>query len=491
MTLGDFLRILRQRWVYVVGAVIGLLALAGALTWVTEPSYESTSQVYISTSAAQGVQDLVQGSNFTQRQVTTYADLVTTPKVLEPVVATLGLDGGVEALEKSLRAQEVPNTVLIDITASDRDPQVAAAKANEVGTEFTRMIEELESGGQEGESPVLANVVRTARPSDDPASPDVTRNLLVALLLGLVLGPVLAILREVLDTKVRDEDDVTAQTDATILGRIGEDKEGTERLLYDDDPHSPRAEAFRKLRTNLQFIEAAQQHGSFLVTSSLPGEGKTTTSLSLARVLAEGGSRVCIVDADLRRPRLLEAVGLEGAVGLTNLLIGELTVPDATQTWLGKVSMIGSGPIPPNPSELLGSPRMRELLTVLQEDFDYVLVDAPPLLPVTDAAILTGLTGGTILVVGCGLIDREHLRGSLEILGTMEAPLLGLVLNRVPLNASSPYAYGYGYHYGETAPSPRRRTVLGRRREQSALEAGPAASAAELQVERQRHRRRA
>lgn len=489
MTLGDFLRILRQRWGYVVGAVVGLLALAGTLTWLTEPVYESTSQVYISTSAAQGVQDLVQGSNFTQRQVSTYADLVTTPQVLEPVATTLGLPGGAEALERSLRAQEVPNTVLIDITASDPDPRLAADKANAVGEEFAVMIEELESGGRDGESPVLANVVRPARPADDPASPDVTRNLLIALLLGLVLGPVLALLREILDTKVRDEADVTALTDATILGRIGVDREDTEQLLYDTDPHSPRAEAFRKLRTNLQFIEAAQAHRSFVITSSLPGEGKTTTTLSLARTLAEGGSRVVVVDADLRRPRLLEAVGLDGSVGLTNLLIGELTVDETTQTWLGKVDLIGSGPIPPNPSELLGSPRMRELLEVLNRDYDYVLLDAPPLLPVTDAAILTSLTGGTIAVVGCGLIDREHVRGSLEILTNVEAPLVGLVLNRAPLRSSSPYAYRY-YHQ-EKPDRSWGRGRLGRRRhgstgsptwaqgEASAAAGDPAAEAAE------------
>ena len=463
MTLGDFLQILRQHWGYVVGAVVGLLAVAGVLTWLAEPSYESTAQVYISTSGSQEVADLVQGSSFTQRQVTTYADLVTTPQVLEPVAQTLGIDGGVETLERQLRAQEVPNTVLIDITAADPDPVLAAEVANAVGEEFADMIEELESAGRDGPGPVQANVVRPARVSETPASPDVVRNLLVAGLLGLVLGPVLAVLREVLDTKVRDEDDVTGLTDATILGRIGVDRAAsTEHLVWDDDPHNPRAEAFRKLRTNLQFIEAARGHRSVLITSSLPGEGKTTTTLSLARVLAEGGSRVCVIDADLRRPRLLETVGLDGAAGLTNLLIGEVTVPEVAQTWLGTVTMIGSGPIPPNPSELLGSPRMRELLGVLQQHYDYVIVDAPPLLPVTDAAVLTGLTGGTIFVVGCTLVEREQLRGALEILTSVEAPMLGLVLNRVPLRSSSSYAYAY--HYGQDDRSGRRRTARSSRR---------------------------
>lgn len=467
MKLGDFLQILRQHWGYVAGAIVGLLVLAGTLTWFTEPSYESTAQVYISTSGSQGVSDLVQGSSFTQRQVTTYADLVTIPEVLEPVALVLGIDN-VQSLERSLRAQEIPNTVLINITAADPDRDLAADKANAVSEEFAAMIERLEGEGRPGPSPVQANVVRPATPSAIPASPDVTRNLLVALLLGLMLGPVLAVLREVLDTSVSDEDDVTAITDATILGRIGVDREvSTEQLLFATDPHSPRAEAFRKLRTNLQFIEAAQAHRSFLITSSLPGEGKTTTTLSLARVLAEGGSSVCVVDADLRRPRLLEAVGLEGAVGLTNLLIGDLTLSEATQTWMGRVTMIGSGPIPPNPSELLGSPRMRELLETLQADYDYVLIDTPPLLPVTDAAVLTGLAGGTILVVGVTIIKSEHLRGSLEILGNVEAPLLGLVLNRVPTSSSSPYAYGYGYGYhveGAAEPSRFRRAALGGRR---------------------------
>ncbi|WP_306239508.1 polysaccharide biosynthesis tyrosine autokinase [Ornithinimicrobium cryptoxanthini] len=480
MTLGDFLQILRQHWGYVAGAIVGLLVLAGTLTWFTEPSYESTAQVYISTSGSQGVSDLVQGSSFTQRQVTTYADLVTIPEVLEPVALTLGIDN-VQSLERSLRAQEIPNTVLINIIAADRDPGLAADKANAVSEEFAAMIERLEGDGEAGPSPVQANVVRPATASASPASPDVTRNLLVALLLGLVLGPVLAVLREVLDTSVSDEDDVTALTDATILGRIGVDREvSTEQLLFATDPHSPRAEAFRKLRTNLQFIEAAQSHRSFLVTSSLPGEGKTTTTLSLARVLAEGGSSVCVVDADLRRPRLMEAVGLEGAIGLTNLLIGDLTLREVTQTWMGRVTMIGSGPIPPNPSELLGSPRMRELLETLQGEYDYVLIDTPPLLPVTDAAVLTALAGGTILVVGVTIIKTEHLHSSLEILRNVEAPLLGLVLNRLPTSSSSPYAYGYGYGYHQeraTEPSRFRRAALGGRPPRMPVGPGPHAAA--------------
>lgn len=462
MTLGAFLQILRQRWGYVVGAIVGLLLLAGTLTWLTEPSYESTAQVYISTSGSQGVADLVQGSSFTQRQVTTYADLVTIPEVLEPAAATLGM-ASVESLERSLHAREVPNTVLIDITASDPDPSLAADKANAVSEEFSRMVEALESRDDTGVSPVQANVVRPARPSETPASPDITRNLLIALLLGLVLGPVLAVLREVLDTRVRTEDDITALTGASILGRIGVDRQASpEAQLQATDPHGPRAEAFRKLRTNLQFIEAARQHRSFLITSSLPGEGKTTTVLSLARALAEGGSSVCVVDADLRRPRLLSVVGHEGAVGLTNLLIGELTLPEVTQRW-GTIAMVGSGPIPPNPSELLGSPPLRELLATLEERHDYVLIDAPPLLPVTDAAVLTGVVGGTILVVGCSIISRDHLRGALEILDKVEAPVLGLVLNRVPSSGSASYGYGYGYG-PDTEPSASRRGPFSTRR---------------------------
>jgi polysaccharide biosynthesis transport protein len=226
-------------------------------------------------------------------------------------------------------------------------------------------------------------------------------------------------------------------------------------LIVQADPHSPRAEAFRTLRTNLQFVDAANHPRSIVFTSSLPGEGKTTTAANLAITMAAGGSRVCVVEGDLRRPRLLEYMGLDGSVGLTNVLIGQTDVTDALQQFSdGGLYVLGAGPIPPNPSELLGSTAMEKTLRELESRFDVVIIDTPPLLPVTDAAVLSTIVGGTVLVVGAGRVDRQNLTRSLQSLDAVKGRVLGLVVNMVPTKGADAYSY---YREGYAPESPRKR----------------------------------
>ena len=182
-----------------------------------------------------------------------------------------------------------------------------------------------------------------------------------------------------------------------------------------------------------------------VVTSSLPGEGKSTTTINLAIALADAGSRVALVDADLRRPSVSKYLGIEGKVGLTTVLIGRATLDDVVQPWgNGKLHVLPSGQIPPNPSELLGSKAMAQVLTQLAAKYDVVLIDTPPLLPVTDAAILARLTSGALVVVSADKLHRNQLRESLGSLETVGARILGIVLNRVARKPSDAYTY-YDY----------------------------------------------
>ena len=169
--------------------------------------------------------------------------------------------------------------------------------------------------------------------------------------------------------------------------------------------------------------------------------------------MAATGARVCVIEGDLRRPRLLGYLGLEGSVGLTDVLIGQTDVADVLQQFgTDGLFVLGSGPIPPNPSELLGSEAMRDTVRKLESEFDIVIVDAPPLLPVTDAAVVSTITGGTVLVVGAGMVNREHLRRAIVTLESVGGNLLGLVLNRLPATASDAYSY-YNSGYRSDAPA--------------------------------------
>ena len=217
------------------------------------------------------------------------------------------------------------------------------------------------------------------------------------------------------------------------------------------DPLSPRAESFRTLRTNLQFVDVGRASRSFVITSSVQREGKSTTSANLAIAMSDAGSRVLLVDADLRRPKVADYMGLEGAVGLTDVLAGRVKLADVIQPWgTGRLFVLPAGTVPPNPSELLGSQPMQKLIEFFEQEFDAVIFDAPPLLPVTDGAILARKVGAVILVVASGHTHKAQVKGALDTLRNVDAQASGVVLTMLPTKGPDAYGYArYGYYgYG-------------------------------------------
>lgn len=454
MELRDYLRLLRKRWQVV--SILALLSLAGATagTLLTTPVYQSQTQLFVSTQGgAADNSQLLQGSSFTQQRVKSYAGIVTSPRVLSPVIQQLGLGVTPDKLAESISAEAPLDTVLINVTVKDGSAQRAQQIADAVGKQFATVIAQLEKPEDGSTTPVKISVVQPADLQTAPISPRLKLNLALGLLVGLAVGFGAAVLRELLDTSVKGEHDVKAITDAPVLGGIAYDAEASTRpLIVQSNPHSSRAEAFRQLRTNLQFVDAAHHPRSIAVTSSVPGEGKSTTTANLAITLAAAGATVALVEGDLRRPKLPTYMGLEGAAGLTNVLIGQADLDDVLQPWgNGRVQVLACGPVPPNPSELLGSQSMERLLRELENRYDYVLVDCPPLLPVTDGAIISHLTGGAVVVVGAGKINRDQLGRAVETLAAVDARILGTVINMLP--TSGPDAYSY-YSYGYTSEAP-------------------------------------
>jgi capsular exopolysaccharide synthesis family protein len=282
-------------------------------------------------------------------------------------------------------------------------------------------------------------------------SPKVPLNVILGLLIGLALGVGIAVLRETLDNRVHNEADIERISDAPIVGGIAYDSKAPSRpLIVHADPRSPRSESFRTLRTNLQFLDLEGRARTFVVTSSIQSEGKSTTVANLAITLENAGYRVIVIDADLRRPKLASYMGLEGAVGLTDVLIGRAELQDATQPWgKGTLHVLPAGQIPPNPSELLGSRQMQRLIQTLEEQYEYILFDAPPLLPVTDAAILAKNASGAIVVVAAGRTLKNQVSGAVATLENVGAPVAGFVLTMMPTKGPDAYGYGrYGYASG-------------------------------------------
>jgi succinoglycan biosynthesis transport protein ExoP len=458
MELRDYLRVLRQSWLIVLLIAIGGAGVGYGYASLQTPMYSSSAKVFVSTSGGDTVQDLAQGNSFSQQRVKTYADLATTPIVLLPVIADLGLNLNADELGSLVTVSAPVTTTIIEIAVLDSDPALAARIATGISVSLSRVVQRVESaaGSVAAVSPVTLTLVKHATVPQKAVSPNVPLDIALGGIAGLIVGIGLAILREILDNRVRNERDVEQMTDIAVIGGIVFDPKAHERpLIVHVDPRSPRAESFRSLRTNLQFLDVGRADRSFVVTSSIQSEGKSTTAANLAITLADAGSRVLLVDADLRRPRVDTYMDVEGAVGLTDLLIGRAEPMDVIQTWgQGNLSVLPAGIIPPNPSELLGSMAMVKLLRDFNSRFDVVIFDSPPLLPVTDAAILARIVGGAIVVVAAGQTHKNQLRGALAVLQTINAPISGIVLTMLPTkgpNAQGYGRYGYGYGYGATS----------------------------------------
>ena len=351
MELSDYIRVLRKNWLVIVAiTLIGLGAAAG-YSLTRTPMYQAEATVFVSTQQGNTVAELQQGNTFTQARVTTYTSLVTQQAVLSKTIQKLGLSLSVSDLAKNVSASNTLNTTLIKITATDASPVQAASIANAVSQSLTETVPEIEPSTTSGESPVKLTTTTTATAPSAPVSPNVPLNLTLGGLIGLALGVAFALLRHVLDTKVRSIRDVEAVTDRPIIGAIPFDPRAAERpIILQADPHNARSESFRALRTNLQFLEMDGGH-VFVVTSSLPAEGKSTTSVNLAIALADAGKRVALVDTDLRKPKVAEYLAIEGGVGLTDVLIGRARLTDVMLPW-GQRSLyaLPAGKVPPNPS---------------------------------------------------------------------------------------------------------------------------------------------
>ncbi|PNH85220.1 polysaccharide biosynthesis tyrosine autokinase [Arthrobacter sp. AFG20] len=446
MDLRDYLRILRRHWLVVISvSLIGLL-VGGLVSIAVKPTYTSDTQLFVAIQSSGSVSELQQGNTFSQARVQSYVKTVTTPIVLQPVIDSLGLAVEADELAARIRATSDANTVLINISVADASPVQAAAIAQATASSLIKAIDNLEKPKTGGSSPVSLSVVAPAEAAASPSSPNTRLNLLLGAVLGLALGVAAAILRTTLDNRIRGEVDLRKVTDSPLLGGISFDQDAVkEPLLSQAKPQSPRAESFRQLRTNLQFANVAGHAKTVLITSSLPGEGKSTTAVNLAIALSQAGQTVCLIDADLRRPAVGDYLGLDRNAGLTTALVGISDVNDLLQPWGDEnLFVLTSGQIPPNPSELLGSEEMKRLIDRLEHAFDAIIIDAPPLLPVTDAAVLSQHVGGVVMVVGSRKLRHQDLEKSFNSLQMVGANVLGIVMNRLP--AKGPDAYSYSYY---------------------------------------------
>jgi capsular exopolysaccharide synthesis family protein len=449
MELREVVRAFRAFWwMLVTGVLLGGIA-ATAVSLLVTPQYTSHTRLFVSTTGSTSTSDVLTGSQFSQQRVASYVRLLTGEDLAARVIADLELDMTPEQFAEQVTASAVPETVLLDVTVTDPSPQRARDIAEGTSAEFIRLIRGLETPRGSGTSPVTVTVVDTAKLPARPSEPQVLRNIVLGLAVGLLAGGGAAVVTARLDRSVKDGDEASALVGAPLVGTIQRDQALNKTHTTDRRGDSRTAEDYRQLRNNLRFLEVDDPPRVIMVSSAVPAEGKTTLVINLALALAEAGQRVVVVEADLRRPKVTSYLGMVGGVGLTNVLTGTAYLEEVLQQHgMDGLTVLAAGPTPPNPGELLASSHMRAVVEKLRGQFDVVLVDAPPLLPVADASGLAPHTDGVLLSVRYGSTHRDQLRQAATTVERAGGRTLGAVLNIVPPRAGSAYGYGYSYESG-------------------------------------------
>jgi succinoglycan biosynthesis transport protein ExoP len=510
-TLRSYAWLVRRRKWWVAGLMLLGLAVSLAVSLTQARQYSATAQILVQSAAGPGSLSSAP-QQVTQTEVQTMLQLVTSASVLTAVRQQIGSDPPVTA-------SEVAQTNIVSITAISSGPAVAARVANVYASEFvssqrtvslrnateaeselkaqirstaqqikalrrTRKLASEETGliNQEAVLRVQLSqievggaaatgaltVVTPAQPPAAPSSPKPVRDALLGVAAGLVLGLAMAFLRDSLDDAVSTKEAAEEISGSPVLAAVPMVSSWRKRdrplVVSLARPSSPVTESFRSLRTSLQFARQEHELRTILVTSPAAAEGKTSTLANLGAVFAQTGQQVLMISCDLRKPRLGAFFGIDEQAGLTTAILGERSVEDLIQPTPGtdNLWLLPSGPTPPNPAEVLNGARLQEILARLRGAFDLVLIDSPPVLPVTDAVVLSKDVDATVLVVAAYRTRSGDLRRAVEKLAQVDARVVGVVLNEATRQESDYYGDcgGYGRYGGSGGRYGHRKTSV-------------------------------
>jgi len=454
MELRAYLDVLKRRWWILILLPLVLGVAAFVYSKQLTPMYRATATILVNQTQSPGV---VQYNDVltSERLTNTYAEIVERSVVLTESLTRLGLPLTEDELAARISVTPVRNTQLLRITAEDADPALAASIANVVSQVFIN-----DNANQLAGRPGTVSITDLAKTPSSPSSPNTRMNVVLGVMIGMLLAGAVVWMQEYLDDTIKNAEDVEATVGLPTLGVVSRfANPGGRQPVTGNAVNSDLAESYRQVRTNVHFAQLAGRARKILVTSASPGEGKSTTVANLAVAIARAGESVIVVDTDLRRPTQHVLFDVPNAFGLTGVLLSELDSPEQglLATGIRGLRMLPSGPLPPNPSELLTSVNMRRMIDALGKIADYVIFDSPPLFAVTDASILASETDGTILVMDVSHSRSETLRQATKALEQAGARRLGVVINKARKSARNAYYYGY---YGAPdvespeAPSP-------------------------------------
>lgn len=468
MELADYFRVLRNHWIAVSVSVI--VCAVAAFAWSsTQPEvYQANSSGFVTSGSGgdPGLDNL--NDTLSRSRAASYVALAKDRQTAAYVIEELGLETTPESLVGNIDAAQTPDTVVIQITARAGTPEGAQKLADAWVKALAERIRTIESSGTAtpgSTGGMRIEVSESAQLPTSPIAPQVERNVLLGALLGGLLGFGYAMVRSVLDKRLRSVEDVERIAQVPVAGSVPEIGKGSRIFVTATGTslEAQAAEAMRKLRTNLSYMDVDSPPRAIVITSPKQGDGKSTVSVNLAIAIALSGQPVTLIDCDLRRPNVASTLGIDDSVGLTDVLAGRIALADALieHDEFPSLTVLPAGTRPPNPSELLGSQAMRSVIETLSRH-GMTILDAPPLLPVTDAAIVAHSADGALVVATAGRTTDTDLTTALGHLNRVHARPLGVILNRVSrrtVGAGNYYTYQYGADkgtYGEGAGKRRR-----------------------------------
>ncbi|MGU3500196.1 P-loop NTPase [Mycobacterium sp. C31M] len=440
LAVGDYLRIFRRFWWVVLLATLIGVAVGYATSFMSTTQYSSTTRLFVTTQSGTSVGDAYQNNLFSQERVFSYAGLATSDQVAARAIAQLKAPISVDELRAKITAVPMPQTVLLDITATDPDPAAAQRYANAIADQLVNVTAELETSRRGGEAAAAAVLVDDASYGTRVESMGLPIRMAAGGVAGLVIGVLLAIALGISDTKVRRSERVEDVTGVPLLGTLvaGKDRAG----LLDIDAGGLAVERVRELRTNVQFARNAHgQHPRVIaVTSPSAQDGRSITAIDLATAFAEAGHSVVLVDGDLVKPDLpelleldREAVNRAGTKGFTTLLAGQHDLSESLLEVPGtRVALLPAGPVPSVRRDLWGDQRTSRVLELLRGHFEYVIIDTPPLTKFADGTVPATLGDGALVLGRIGHTKASALRKSITVLQTAHATVLGVVATCEP-----------------------------------------------------------
>ena len=443
MELQAFLGLLRRRWPVILLTFAVGLAGGVIVTRSTAKTYATAARLYVSFPPTQTATEAVQNLQLTQDSLSSYTKVLQSDKTTTIIAAKIKHRLTADQIEKRISASVVLNTFIIEVKATETRPQFAQQLADASANALTEVIAQLELTKTGG---ISAQLIDLASFPHDPVSPNPQKDITIGAVFGLLAGLALALAIDSLDRSIKTPAQASEFFNAPVLGSIPKQRAiSDDPLVATKGAGSPAAEAYRALRTSVRFRDMGKKLRTILVTSPAAGDGKTTVASNLAVAMSQDGARVILIDADLRRTRLNDVFDVEAGPGLTDVLLGRATLRSALTPWSGTLSILQTGPTVVYPSEALGSTAMVQLLKEAAAIADIVIIDAPPVLPVTDPVVLAAFVDGTIMVCRWGRTSFHAAEATRLAMDRTQggSEIVGVVLNAEGGGRSSNYYRHY------------------------------------------------